>query len=230
MEAIAMYLPWILILVGYLVGGVPIGLLIGRSRGVDLTHVGSGNIGASNVMRTLGAKFGILVWLADLLKGLVPVVWAGLLIRTRLDDPWPYLAAVGFAAVLGHCFSPYLRLHGGRGVSTSLGAVLGLDWRVGLIAFAGWIFLLILSRYISLSSIVAAISVPVLFAFLKPETAATQRPFLIMGIALAALVLLKHIPNIKRLLTGTESKVGEKTPLPMPEGIEGGPESETEYR
>ncbi len=225
-----MYLPYILIVVAYLIGGIPIGLMVGKARGVDLTQVGSGNIGASNVMRTLGARLGVLVWLADLLKGFLPVVWTRLLIQQGMDEPWPWLAGVGFAAVMGHCFSPYLRLRGGRGVSTSLGAVLGLDWRVGLLAFAVWVFLLILSRYISLSSMVAAISVPVLFAFLKPETVAAQRPFLIAGIALAVLVVLKHVPNIGRLLSGTESKIGQKAEVPLPEGIGGGPESETEYR
>lgn len=225
-----MYLPYIMLAVAYLVGGIPIGLMVGKARGVDLTQVGSGNIGASNVMRTLGARLGVVVWLADLLKGFLPVMWTRLLIQRGLDEPWPWLAGVGFAAVLGHCFSPYLRLRGVRGVSTSLGAVLGLDRRVGLLAFAVWVFLLILSRYISLSSMVAAVSVPVLFGLLKPETAAAQRPFLIAGIALAVLVVLKHLPNIGRLLRGTESKFGRKAEIPLPEGIGGGPESETEYR
>jgi len=225
-----MYLPWVLIIAAYLIGGIPIGLLIGRSRNVDLTQVGSGNIGASNVMRTLGVKLGVAVWLADLLKGLVPVIWAGLLLGTRLDNPWPWLAGVGLAAVLGHCFSPYLRLRGGRGVSTSLGVILGLDPRVGLLAFAVWVFVLILSRYISLSSMVAAVSVPALFILVKPEETAAQRPFLIMGMALAALIVLKHTPNIGRLIAGTESRIGQKAEIPRPEGIEGGPESETEYR
>lgn len=224
-----MYLPWVLIVVAYLFGGIPIGLMVGRARGVDLTQVGSGNIGASNVMRTLGTRLGILVWLADLLKGLIPVMWARQLLH-GLDSPWPYLAAVALAAVLGHCFSPYLRLRGGRGVSTSLGAVLALDWRVGLIAFGVWVFLLILSRYISLSSLVAALSVPVLFALIKPETVAAQPVFIACGVALALLVIIKHIPNLGRLLAGTESKVGQKAEIPLPEGIEGGPESETEYR
>src|ERR1035437_10166473 len=100
------FLPWILVVVAYLIGGIPLGVLVARSRGINLTQVGSGNIGASNVMRTLGTKLGIAVWLADLLKGLVPVVWARpWLVNT--EHPWRYLAAVGLAAVLGHCFSPY---------------------------------------------------------------------------------------------------------------------------
>ncbi len=224
-----MYLPWILIAGGYLVGGIPIGFMVGRRRGVDLTQVGSGNIGASNVMRTLGAKLGIVVWLADLLKGLVPVIWARQFLHT-MDNPWPYLAGVALAAVLGHCFSPYLRMRGGRGVSTSLGAVLALDWRVGLIAFGAWVFVLIISRFISVSSMVAAITVAVCFGLIKPEDPAAHGPFLAAGVALALLVVLKHLPNVKRLLAGTESRVGEKPDLPQPEGIEGGPESETEYR
>ena len=223
------FLPWILIVGAYLVGGIPIGVLVGRWRGVDLTQVGSGNIGASNVMRTLGTKLGIAVWLADLLKGLVPVVWARQWLLNT-EHPWRSLAMVGLAAVLGHCFSPYLRMRGGRGVSSTLGVVLALDWRVGLIAFAIWSFALVVSRYISLSSMVATALVPVLFALIKPEAAEAQRAFVGGGIALAVLVNLKHIPNLKRLIAGTESKVGEKAEIPTPEGIGGGPESETEYR
>ena len=224
-----MILPWIMIVVAYFIGGIPVGLLVGRSRGVNLREVGSGNIGASNVMRTLGTKLGIVVWLADLLKGLVPVVWARQLLH-NLDNPWPYVAAVAVAAVLGHCFSPYLGLRGGRGVSTSLGATLALDWRVGLLAFAVWVFVLILSRYISVSSILAGISVPVFFALLKPGIPAAQMPFLAAGVALALLILIKHLPNLQRLFSGTESRVGQKAEAPLAEGVEGGPESETEYR
>src|ERR1039457_3039990 len=118
---IAMLLPYVLIVVAYFVGGIPVGLLVGRSRGVDLREGGSGNIGASNALRSLGPGIGAVVWIADMLKGLLPIVWANwfLLHQTDVKNPWPYLAAVGFAAVLGHCFSPYLRFSGGRGVSTT---------------------------------------------------------------------------------------------------------------
>lgn len=229
-----MYLPWVLIAVAYLVGGIPIGLMVGRARGVDLTKVGSGNIGASNVMRALGVKLGLVVWVADLLKGLLPVIWArpALVNPGILEKPFAYLAGVGFAAVVGHCFSPYLLLRGGRGVSTALGATLGLDWRVGLIAFGIWLFFVAVTRYISLSSMIASISVPLLFAVMPfPESHAdAQRPYLILGIGFAVLVILRHLPNIRRLLSGTETKIGERVQAPIAEGVGGGAESETEYR
>jgi glycerol-3-phosphate acyltransferase PlsY len=221
-----------MIAVGYLVGGIPIGVLVARARGVDLMQVGSGNIGASNVQRTLGTGLGIAVWLADLLKGLVPVVWAERLLRD-MPDPWPYIAAVGVAAVLGHCLAVYLRLRGGKGVSTTLGVILALDWRVGLIAFAIWLFVLGLTRFISVSSMVATALTPLLFLVMPPlpsHSANARGPLVAAGIALALVVVLRHIPNIRKLIKGTESRVGEKAEVPRPEGIEGGPESETEYR
>ncbi|HEY3398714.1 MAG TPA: glycerol-3-phosphate 1-O-acyltransferase PlsY [Armatimonadota bacterium] len=214
-----------LVVVAYLVGGIPIGVLVARSRGVDLTLVGSGNIGASNVLRTLGAKMGIVVWLADLLKGLLPVVWSRQLLLT-MPNPWPWLAAAGLAAILGHCFSPYLRFFGGRGVSTSLGVFLALDWRVGVLAFVVWIMIVLFTRYISLGSIVATICVPFLFGYLPLDAvnAPARRPYVIVGICIALLVTLKHVPNIRRLLSGTERKIGESAVH------EPGDEADAEYR
>lgn len=227
-----MLMPWLMIVGAYLIGGIPVGLLVGRARGVDLREVGSGNIGASNALRTLGAGVGAAVWIADMLKGLLPTVWAGRLLLHNLDvdNPWPYLAGVGFAAVFGHCFSPYLRFSGGRGVSTSLGSILALDWRVGLICFGVWLLVVSISRYISLSSILALISVPIVMGVL-PRTDLTQRvPFVVFGIVLAVLVIVRHIPNIRRLLAGKETQIGERARAPIAEGVGGGAESETEYR
>lgn len=229
-----MYLPWILIVVSYFVGGIPVGVLVARARGVDLTQVGSRNIGASNVLRTLGPKLGALVWFVDLLKGFLPVAWAWPVLNSpslSLEQPWPYLAGVGFAAILGHCFSPYLRFRGGRGVSTTLGMILRLDWRVALLAFVVWIFVVAVTRFISLGSLLSALSVPLLFAFLPlAKNMEAHQPYLLMGIALALLVILRHIPNIGRLVTGRETRIGERAEAPRAEGVESGPESETEYR
>lgn len=115
-------------------------------------------------------------------------------------------------------------------MSTSLGIILALDWRVGLIAFGLWIFLLVLTRYISLASMIATASTPVLLRVMKPAADPDRTAFVVVTAIIAALVILKHLPNLKRLLSGTEPKVGEKAEIPVPEGIEGGPESETEYR
>lgn len=228
-----MYVAWILIVVAYFIGGLPVGVLVARSRGVDLTRVGSGNTGASNVLRTLGPKLGALVWVADLLKGFLPVAWAWPLLKSLPGaEPFAYLAGVGLAAIVGHCFSPYLRLRGGRGVSTSLGVLLRLDWRVALVALVVWLFAVMVSRFISLGSTLAAGSVPFSFAFLPlaENMQAARQPYLLMGIALAILVILRHLPNIRRLVTGQETRIGQRAEAPRAEGIESGPESETEYR
>jgi glycerol-3-phosphate acyltransferase PlsY len=223
-----------MIVVSYLIGGIPVGLLVGHARGVDLREVGSGNIGASNALRALGPGVGAAVWIADLLKGLLPTVWASwyLVHIASTPDRFPYLAAIGFAAVLGHCFSPYLRFKGGRGVSTTLGSLLALDWRAGVLAFAIWLLMLAFTRYISLSSITACCAIPFLMSALprEPAAAAALEPYIVFGICIAVLTTLRHYPNIRRLLSGTETKIGQRTEVPVVEGVPGGPESETEYR
>ncbi len=200
-------LPIALVALAYLVGGIPIGVLVSHNRGVDIRKYGSGNIGASNVLRTLGVKAGLAVWLADVAKGLLPVLWLRpLLASTATIGPIElWISLVALAAVVGHCFSPYLKLAGGRGVSTSLGALLAIDWRVGGLVLAVWIVAVVVSRYISLSSILAAASGPLFFALYTDS-----RYYLVLGVILAILVIERHRPNIRRLMTGTEHKIGQK--------------------
>lgn len=189
----------------YFVGGIPIGLLVGRARGIDdIRKYGSGNIGASNVLRIIGVKAGIFVWLMDALKGLGPL----LLARYTLELAHWWVGAVALAAMLGHCFSPYLRLTGGRGVSTSLGIIIGLDWRAGIISFSLWILIVAVTRYISLGSMIgSAASVPILRLFGCPL------PLVAAAAAIAAVVIIRHIPNIRRLIEGTERKIGQREPV-----------------
>lgn len=226
----SVYLPWILIGAAYLFGAIPVGYLVGRAKGVDVTQVGSGNIGATNVGRSLGTGLGLAVGVADLLKGLIPVVWAAALLKANAV-PWPYVAGVACAAPLGHCFSPFLKFRGGRAVSTSLGVLLALDWRVALGALAVWVLVVSVSRYVSLGSILGAISAPVLLALLpaRPGMEGAHQPYLYAGIALAALILARHAANLGRLVRGTESKVGGATRHDY-ETVADAPESETEYR
>ena len=165
------------------------------------------SIGASNVLRTLGVKAGLAVWLADVAKGLLPVLWLRpLLTSTATIGPMElWISLVALATVVGHCFSPYLKLAGGRGVSTSLGALLAIDWRVGGLILAVWIVVVAVSRYISLGSILAAAGGPLFFALYTDS-----RYYLALGIILAILIIERHRPNIGRLLTGTERKIGQK--------------------
>ncbi len=196
-----------LIIIAYLIGGIPLGVLAGRARGVDIRQYGSGNIGASNVLRTLGSKAGALVWVADVLKGAGPVAGARFAVIPSLAMTRPelWLSLVALAAVLGHCFSPYLKLAGGRGVSTSLGALLVIHPQVGLAALTVWLVVITITRYISLASILAAGSSPLFFALYGDS-----RYYLMLGVVLALILLERHRPNIGRLLAGTETKIGQK--------------------
>ena len=188
----------------FLAGGVPVGLLIARANGIDdIRKYGSGNIGASNVLRTVGLKAGLEVWAVDVAKGALPTLLAGCMLGY---GSW-WHGAAAFATILGHCFSPYLGFSGGRGVASSLGALLAIDWRVGLCVFALWIGVTAATRYISLGSILAGLSAG---AFYWLFNGIELMPMLVCAAAIGLLVIVRHAPNIQRLLSGTESKIGQK--------------------
>lgn len=199
----------------YVIGSTPFGVLIARAKGVDLRSAGSGNVGATNVGRTLGKKWGYICFCLDVAKGLLPTVVAGSLLRGQAGFPtlvhqaaW---LAVGFGAIAGHVFSFYLKFRGGKGVATSMGVVLGIfpyfTWP-GLCALGVWIAVTLVSRYVSLGSIVAAGAfVPLVVAFRWPELARIW-PLVTFAGAMAALIILRHRTNIVRLLAGEENKIG----------------------
>ena len=206
----------ILIIASYLVGAIPFGLLIAKAHGIDIRTVGSGNIGATNVSRALGKKWEYLCFALDVLKGLVPMLAAMILLPAVLTTAKIGLwLGVGAAAVLGHVFPVYLKFKGGKGVATSLGVVLGL-WPfytiVGLITFVIWAVVVKTWRYISLGSIVGAVIFPLLLATaicIIPQWRFTVLwPLLVAAVALAAVLIIRHKDNIKRLLAGTENKIG----------------------
>lgn len=180
----------------YLLGSIPTGLLLSKAFGVDIRTKGSGNIGATNVYRTMGKKIGILTLLGDCLKGLIPVLIAKTM---HLPDAW--VALVGLAAFLGHVYTVFLGFKGGKGVATALGVFLGTSPLSVLIALAVFISVLYARRYVSLASISAAALVPVavVFAEGKPELIA-------MSVAVAAIVIFRHRENIVRLRAGTENR------------------------
>jgi len=193
------------VLVSYLLGGVPVGLLIGNSRGIDIRAVGSGNIGATNVLRVFGAKLGVLALLLDILKGLAPV-----LLATHVAglNEWP-VAACALAAVVGHCFSPYIGFQGGKGVATACGVTIGLCWPAGLVAVVLWVALVFVTRYVSLGSMIAtAATGPVAWAF------GGGWPVTVPIIIIATLSIVQHRSNIRRLLAGREPKIGQSAARP----------------
>jgi glycerol-3-phosphate acyltransferase PlsY len=206
----------ILIPLAYLIGSIPFGLLVGFARGIDVRTAGSGNIGATNVARLLGKKFFFLVFLLDLGKSLVPMLIASAMVHPRDLRDWVVYVlwlGVGFAAVLGHMFSVFLKFKGGKGVATSAGMMLGLFpyyTLPGAIAIGVFILVFLIWDMISLGSIVAACSFPIIYLLLGLirgwDVFGQQLPLLIFACVIALLITYKHRANIARIRAGTENK------------------------
>jgi len=181
--------------IGYLLGSIPFGMILTGLAGLgDIRHVGSGNIGATNVLRTGNKALAALTLLLDLAKGLAAVL---------IGSIWgsdAILAAAG-AVILGHMFPVWIGFRGGKAVATALGVLLAIAWPVAVIAFAIWLAMLAIFHYSSVAALVATLAAVALAAFLTPAATA----YLIGGIAL--LVILRHHENIRRLLAGTESRI-----------------------
>jgi len=183
------------LVIGYLLGSIPFGLLLARLAGHgDIRRIGSGNIGATNVLRTGNKGLAAVTLVLDLAKGTVAVVIA------QGWGPEPALVAAG-CAVLGHMFPIWLGLRGGKGVATALGVLIPLAWPVALAALSLWLLTVVLFHYSSLAALVGAMAGAALAAFLVDRTTA----FVIAAIAL--LIILRHHANIRRLINGTESRI-----------------------
>jgi acyl phosphate:glycerol-3-phosphate acyltransferase len=184
----------LVIVLGYLAGSIPTGVLLGRLAGVDVRSAGSGNIGATNVARTAGRTLGILTLLGDALKGLLPV----LLTRALGLDAWVF-AATGLAAFCGHVFSIFLSFRGGKGVATGVGVLLGMAPAIVPIPLVIFVVTMASSKIVSLSSILATLSAAIAVAMFGYPSATA-----LATLAMAGLVVLRHRENISRLLAGTE--------------------------
>jgi glycerol-3-phosphate acyltransferase PlsY len=184
----------------YLLGSIPFGYLIPKIWNVDIRRQGSGNIGATNVLRTLGPVPAIIVFICDMAKGTIPVLFA----RQLLLDPWLIVLA-GATAVLGHTFPIFLKFKGGRGSATGLGILLGIAPDIFLGAFILVALIILITRYVSVASLAVPPLVTLAFYLLKRPPAYT----LVSGL-ITLLIIVRHIPNIKRLINGTERKVGAK--------------------
>jgi len=198
------FAPFALYAAAYLLGGVPFGVLVARTKGVDILSTGSANPGATNVYRAVGPVPALIVFLLDLAKGWVPA-WLGV---AWLGSPEHGLAC-GVAAVLGHSFSPFLRFRGGKGVATGFGVILGIRPEIGLSAFGVFLIVLALSKFVSLASICAAVAL-VFFGWLYLAPPTLMAAFAL----LAGFVIYRHRANIRRLCAGTERKIGSPKPGP----------------
>ncbi|MEZ5811504.1 MAG: glycerol-3-phosphate 1-O-acyltransferase PlsY [Rhizobiaceae bacterium] len=184
---------------GYLSGSIPFGLLIALAGGKgDVRDIGSGNIGATNVLRTGSRVLAVLTLVCDVLKGTVPVLvflwWYGV----------PEAVVAGFGAFLGHLFPVWLKFKGGKGVATYLGVLIGLAWQGALVFGAIWLGVAAATRYSSLAALVAVVAVPLSLFYMGHGIVAWL--FVILGVV----VYLKHRANIMRLLAGSESRIGAK--------------------
>tara|TARA_B100001971_G_scaffold154685_3_gene144080 strand:+ start:1057 stop:1647 length:591 start_codon:yes stop_codon:yes gene_type:complete len=188
----------LVVLVGYFLGAISFAVIVARGQGVDIFKEGSGNPGATNVKRVLGAKWGNTVFALDALKGFIAAGWP--LLAYGGDNR---LAVIGLiAAILGHSFSIFLKFRGGKGVATTIGGLLALMWAVLLIGLVIWLVVFYSSKMVALASILFALSLPVSAYFIH----GTQDPRFYLGLILAVLIVVRHRSNIARMFGGKENK------------------------
>jgi len=201
-----------LCLLAFLVGGIPFGLLAGKLNGIDVRNEGSGNIGATNVFRVVGKGWGVLVFALDFLKAFLPMMLYRTLFSEASNFPLEFdlfLLVSGVLAVLGHNYSPFLGFKGGKGMATSAGFLAGLiPWSL-LVCFSAWIVVLLVTRYVSLASIIAGIALPIGTWIFYPS----QTWFLVASVFLGVLAVWRHRSNIQKLRAGTEHRFGKISSL-----------------
>jgi acyl phosphate:glycerol-3-phosphate acyltransferase len=190
-------LPYLLILLGYLLGSIPFGLVLTKAAGLgDIRRIGSGNIGATNVLRTGNKGLAAATVLLDALKGAAAVLVARY-------AAWEDIALyAGLAAVLGHMFPVWLKFKGGKGIATGFGVLLAASWPVALIAAAVWVAMLAVFRISSLAALVASVATPLV------ALTFSQAGLVKLSFTIAVLVFVRHHANISRLLAGTEPRIG----------------------
>ena len=194
----------LILFLGYLFGSFPSGYLAGRiTKGVDIRSLGSGSTGATNVLRHIGKRAAIAVFLIDVFKGVLSILLAKYFL---LNDSWQ--VAIGLSTLIGHIWPVWLNWRGGKAVATGLGIFLGLSWQVGLATLGIFILMIALFRIVSLASISAALSLP-LIMFLSFQESSISIPYLIVSLLAMTLVIWRHRENIARLIKGKEPKIGQ---------------------
>ena len=203
-----------MLLIGsYLLGSIPFGYLAGRFKGIDIRQVGSGNVGATNVVRVLGKGYGYFVFAVDFLKGFVAVT-ISMLVASGHPSEWNSPEIFGILAamfsVLGHSYPVWLKFKGGKGVATSAGALLALAPVATLIGVAIWIIVFWQTRYVSLASITAAVVLPVIILLVSSHHENNGKPLVYSSAFVAAVIIWRHRSNLSRLIHGTESRFTRK--------------------
>lgn len=200
----------LIIIIGYLIGSFQTAILIGRAKGIDIRNHGSGNAGATNTLRVLGKKSAIVVFIGDMLKTVIAVLIAWLIFKDlSISSPLIVSIYAGLGAILGHNWPIYFHFKGGKGIAVSVATLLMLDYRIGLIGGAIFIICVLITRYVSLGSILLTLSAPISLIIFYSQASYFIEAMVVIT-AIPALAIYRHIPNIKRLFNGTESKIGQK--------------------
>jgi glycerol-3-phosphate acyltransferase PlsY len=206
----------ILLLGGYLLGSVPFGYLAGRLQGIDIREAGSGNVGATNVVRVLGKGYGYPVFVLDFLKGFVAVTISMLIAPGRSstwNSPEIFGILAAMSSVLGHSYPVWLKFKGGKGVATSAGALLRLAPLATLIGIVIWTIVFWLTRYVSLASITAAVALPIIILLVSSHNENNEIPLVYSSTCIAAVIIWRHRSNLSRLIRGTEPRFTRKSGL-----------------
>ena len=194
----------LILFLGYLFGSFPSGYLAGKiAKGIDIRSLGSGSTGATNVLRHIGKRAAITVFLLDVFKGVISILLAKYFL---LNDSWQ--VAIGLSTLIGHIWPVWLNWRGGKAVATGLGIFLGLSWQVGLATLGVFILMIALFRIVSLASVSAALALPFIM-FISFKTSSISLPFLVISLLAMTLVIWRHRENILRLMKGKEPKIGK---------------------
>ena len=194
----------LILFLGYLFGSFPSGYLAGKiAKGIDIRSLGSGSTGATNVLRHIGKRAAITVFLLDVFKGVISILLAKYFL---LNDSWQ--VAIGLSTLIGHIWPVWLNWRGGKAVATGLGIFLGLSWQVGLATLGVFILMITLFRIVSLASVSAALALPFIM-FISFKTSSISLPFLVISLLATTLVIWRHRENILRLMKGKEPKIGK---------------------
>jgi len=205
----------LLLIIGYFIGNIETGYIFGKIHKMDIRNYGSGNAGATNTLRVLGAKAGLVVFLGDFCKSLIPCLVVRFIFRDNVSLSYIYMLYIGLGVVLGHNFPFYLGFKGGKGVASTAGIILALDIRIAVVCLIVFIITVAITRYVSLGSIfVMIILIGMSHFFVKFSygfgEGASPMEFRLLTAAVGLLSIFMHRANIKRLLGGTENKIGKK--------------------
>lgn len=205
----------LLLIIGYFIGNIETGYIFGKIHKMDIRNYGSGNAGATNTLRVLGAKAGLVVFLGDFCKSLIPCLVVRFIFRDNVSLSYIYMLYIGLGVVLGHNFPFYLGFKGGKGVASTAGIIMALDIRIAIVCLIVFIITVAITRYVSLGSIfVMIILIGMSHFFVKFSygfgEGASPMEFRLLTAAVGLLSIFMHRANIKRLLGGTENKIGKK--------------------